>query len=927
MLADTYAVIDIETTGLNPQCDRIIEIAAVLLRDGSVIDTFSTLVNPGISIPTHIQKLTGINNEMAGKAPFLPEVMGDFLDFTANAVPTGHNIAFDMSFFHHVIGFNNWNLSPLDTLSLSKILFPCLPFYRLDYLCNYFSLRVEGQHRALADALAAAELLKHLWQATLALDRNLLQKMLTIAPPSLESWLHSAVGLVGMPGTFQETAAGLFAAAETRRTAEIPDRDFSTDELISMLKPGGLLSSSLAGYEFRSQQVDMLKAVAGAFQEGCHLIVEAGTGTGKSLAYLLPAVFFSRFTGKKVAISTYTISLQEQLLDKDIPQILDILPFDIKAVLVKGRGNYLCRRKLHEYVPSLRSDDREKLFVIRLMRWAKLTASGDWNEMKTSPDEECIKHEFSACKDTCIGVFCSFYDSCFVNTARRQAEGADLLILNHSLLMEDIKMNNQLLPSFPILVIDEAHHLEEVATAHLGLTINQNSWDTIARRIGKSDHPLSFTGRTRNLLRYIHSTANDNSSQFLELLQDLEETVVKVRVHWDSFWKIINDITGKPSGQHYDSTVRFTAVLQESSLWHDLLNVFSQLEVVINQTATLLTRLGESSYHYNSPETAAVAENLSNMVRQCVSDLRNILYASRETHVCWSETDNYGNGILRAAPLEVGAILAETLYDRKKVVFTSATLTVNHDFSYYMKQVGLDLIPQELVATCRLESPFDYRSRALVCAIKELPDPGQMNDSEYARTVAPVLADLLPAVAGRTLVLCTSHRFIREMHKALISCLQNKDIVILAQGINGSRSQLLEEFKLSYQSVLLGASSFWEGIDLPGELLRCVVIPRLPFPSPGIPITAARMEHIAAAGSSSFLGFSLPQAVLRFRQGFGRLIRRADDYGAMVILDNRLVSKRYGKYFYQSLPPVSLTEVAAGELRDHLKEWFKKLTL
>ncbi|MDN5344913.1 MAG: ATP-dependent helicase DinG [Clostridia bacterium] len=922
MFPHTCVVLDLETTGLDPTRDKIIEIAAVRLEKGHLVDRFQTLVNPCCPIPAGIQKLTGINDAMVRQAPPLTEVLPHLLDFMADAIPAGHNGNFDLAFVSQALGAAGWHRPLLDTLTLSRLLFPCLPSYRLEFLSHHFALEATEHHRALGDALTTARLLHILWQATLALDRQLLTSLLNLAPAGLQPWFQAALAAEPRAVEPVEVAAtGLFAPEPAEPVTDSPP-EFRLEELINLLAPTGPLAGKIPGYEYRSQQVTMLQEVARALAGNQHLIVEAGTGTGKSLAYLLPAIYWACSQNKRVAIATHTISLQEQLMHKDLPLLKEILSFPFKAVLVKGRNNYLCRRKLRDAQHNPPPEEQERHFIMRVLRWLQVTSTGDWNEMRLAPEEEGSKFALAASKETCAGNSCPFYDRCFVNAARREAEEAKILILNHSLLLSDIRLNNQVLPPYPYLIIDEAHHLEEAATEHLGTSVRQVSGDFYLHRLGRQGIPFSFLGRVWNLARRLSGEGNHG---LVPLLEDLEAMVARTHQEWQAFWANVVQLKAAALWEQGACALRFTSRLQETPAWDSLLTTFGRLEEVLAGLASRLERLGELLYAAGGEEMAADASNLGNILAQYSHDLGEILDADPATSVSWLEGDSSNHYTLHTAPLEIGPLLAELLFTQKQaVILTSATLTVNNAFDFYQQQVGLTNLPAGPPATCQVASPFDYPSQALVCTVRGLPKPGQVKDSAYAAAIAPVIARALPAVGGRTLILCTSHHFLHDLYTILSKIMAGSGFNVLAQGIDGSRTHLLEEFRQTPASVLLGANSFWEGIDLPGDLLRCVIIPRLPFPSPGIPTLAARTEQLAARGENPFTTLSLPQAIIRFRQGFGRLIRSARDRGALVILDQRLLSQRYGRYFLQSLPPVTATEVTIEELPTRLGAWFNQ---
>ncbi len=923
MLFRTYVVLDVETTGLDPRQDKIIEIAAVRFQDGSIVDTFNTLINPEQPIPKAIQDLTGIDDSMVEKAPRIDAVLPELLAFSKDSVLVAHNIKFDLAFLNQAGAFKQWPQQfLLDTLALSRIIFPCLTSYRLIHLSKDLAIELAQHHRALDDALATVELLKALWQATLALEKTLVIKMIKLAPRSLRPWFEAALSADTGPSVTADTiTTGLFAKKETYTAPSPVLSDFCLDEIAALLEPDGLLAGKLSEYEHRPQQTAMLKIVAEALSNGQHLAVEAGTGIGKSLAYLLPAIYWACYRGEKVAIATHTINLQEQLMYKDLPQLQEILPFPVEIALVKGRSNYLCRRKLEEFLNDPRAGEEERFFGLRLMHWLEVTTSGDWNELRFTPEEINFKIFLSAHKESCIGNVCPYNERCFVFAARLKAEAANIIILNHSLLLSDIKMNNNLLPSYPYLIIDEAHHLEEAATEHLGITISQNICNSYYRRLGSRDTKFSFLGRLGKQLQHIRPEPN---KELLDLMEELDRSAVKTQQTWQFFWNSLAELNNPTGEKQSYYSIRFTEHLKETPIWDRTIAIFGELEAGLTTLAVCLSRLQELLTGIVAEEITAEAGKLSSVFKQHISELDQILEADPAVNISWLDSIYDGQLILRSAPLKTGPLLAEQLFTPKQaVILTSATLTVNNSFAYFKDQVGLNILPAEQQLSCQVDSPFDYQSQALLCAVKGLSNPSHLSDGEYARAIAPVLTDILTGVDGQILVLCTSHRFLRAIYEVLNNNVENNNYTFLAQGIDGNRSQLLESFRRTPRAVLIGTSSFWEGIDLPGELLRCVVIPRLPFPSPGIPVLAARMEHMSAEGGNPFISLSLPQAVIRFRQGFGRLIRRKDDRGALVVLDQRLLSKKYGRYFSQSLPKVTKIQLSPEKLSTSLQNWFK----
>ncbi|KUK12919.1 MAG: DNA polymerase III, epsilon subunit [Moorella sp. 60_41] len=904
MIAPSYVVLDLETTGLDTGRDRILEIAALRFEGGVLVEEFSTLVNPGIPVPPPIQRLTGIDDNMVSAAPSLDEVLPGLLSLLEGTVLFAHNSSFDLAFLERAVG------APcpgpvLDTLELSRILFPSLASHKLGFLAAHFGLAADPCHRALADARAAAALLEILWEETLRLPALLLQRLQVLAPSPLDLWFEAAAKESRHRAPAGETAAttqGLFAPnGETM--ASVP---FSPDLLAGHLAPGGSLSAGLPGYEYRPEQEKVLRTVASALAEGRHALVEAGTGTGKSLAYLIPAVYWARHNQCRVAVATHTISLQEQLWNKDIPFLQEVLPVPFRAALLKGRSNYLCRRRLRQLEENLAAGGpAERLFLMRLLRWLHLTTTGDWGEMKITPEEEAWRNMLSSDNETCLGPSCPFASgACFVTAARRRAEEADILILNHSLLLSDLCMDNQVLPAFAHVIIDEAHHLEETATDHLAVTCSQAGLASLFRRLEGSGSLAGFLHQLAMLAAKLPPEKREPLGRRVEgalsAAAAAREAAGALFEALRSWWEGL---------RVQEPQLRLTARVKEHPLWENVLvaadgveEAWTHLERSLEKLISLLDDMGAA-------ERAREAEKLAAALQKQWQALSHILDEEGQGSVAWIEKTPAGSLALYSAPVEVGPILQEILFKPlKSVILTSATLRVDGTFDFYCHRTGLDLLPPEKLCTAAFASPFNYRDQALICAATDLPNPGRQTDEEYAEATAQAIANVSLAAGGRTLVLCSSHRFLRAAYEAVGRALAGTPFVVLGQGLDGNRFQLLEEFTRCPQAVLLGANTFWEGIDLPGDLLRCVVIPRLPFPAPNVPILAARMEDLASKGKNPFASLSLPVAVIRFRQGFGRLIRRASDRGALVVLDPRLTKQSYGASFLRSLPPVAFRQ-------------------
>jgi len=629
----------------------------------------------------------------------------------------------------------------------------------------------------------------------------------------------------------------------------------------------GLLAGEMQRYEYRANQVEMSHEVENALSNGGHLMIEADTGVGKSIAYLVPSILWAIKNEKKVVISTNTINLQEQLIFKDLPLLKKIIPAPFEAVLVKGRSNYLCKRRLQRVI-----DDESALLVPsqyrgeleRLIEWVNDTKDGSISDISAEPpaqlwDEVCCE------MDNCPGKNCEYFGECFFQRARQKIYKADILVVNHHLFFSDLALKQKgksLLPKYEAVIFDEAHFMESIATEHLGFDISNFAVKYLLNKLynSKANRGLLMYAQERDGIKRVSALSRTVDAYF----SILEE---KVRVGGSNILRV-----NKPGEIANDLSPKFMELYSELK---KIKNRLKKNEDMSNELSSYIRR------------TAEFVEGLDAFCNQ-----------SMLGHVYWIESGEgkYKRIVLQAYPIAVNLALKSILFDTvPTVVLTGATLTVNKSFNYFKNRLGVRDIRE-----VRLGSSFDYKKQMKIYIPKDIPSPKDIG--LYRSALIEKIEKYLDYTGGKAFVLFTSYKLMQEVYEEVAPVLREKGIESFIQGDGVPRHVMLQKFREDINSVLFGTDSFWTGVDVEGEALSNVIITRLPFAVPEHPLTRARLDYIESNGGNSFGDYSLPQAIIKLRQGIGRLIRSKTDKGIIVIMDNRIITTSYGKYFLDSLP-------------------------
>ncbi|HBF33685.1 TPA: helicase [Candidatus Sumerlaeota bacterium] len=747
------------------------------------------------------------------------------------------------------------------------------------------------------------------------------------------------------------------AASDIRLVVRaIPPKEkqaLSLEELEKILRKDGPLSKSMTQYEERPQQMEMLRTVANAFNGNGIAVIEAGTGTGKSLAYLLPAVYWAKKNGEKVVISTNTINLQEQLIHKDIPFLQKHLGLEFKAELMKGRGNYLCKRRAR-FLGTARdffAEEGEAAELTAILEWAKNTQEGSLSELGFIPGADAWD-QVASDGDNCPNIKCGDYATCFFFQARRRASAADVIVANHHLVMADLAVRREtdnytssaVLPAYKRIILDEAHNIEDAATSYFGISITRKTLSRVLNRlIHRRQSHVGLLPFLRDKLIY-YGYNNPMKSQ-VEMIGLIENKLMPLRAEIAHALRSLMEECAaavcsherRPLQPGVELTMRITPEVEEQPFWQRILNgeinscvtLMNEMAAGLKQVRDALAKLPEKD---RDEFESAMGElkSLANRMTARVDEFRNF-YTLSENRCRWIEarmTRSSNDAIVRlhSLPLQVQQDLHDTIYvHTPTIVMTSATLSVDKKFSFFLSQTGLDgnhgsKDVFNRVETLHLETPFDYERQAFVGIPLDLPEP---REPGFNNAAMELLEQALQITKGGAFLLFTSYSQLETFYRKMSPLLQTLGFTCMKQGVE-NRQELLQRFKNDMHSVLFATSSFWEGVDVPGHALRLLALVKLPFRVPTDPLVQARVERLEALGQDSFSEYSVPQAVIKFKQGFGRLIRTKDDYGAVLILDRRVSTKSYGQVFLHSLPSATAHAKPTKDLLNDLDGFFKE---
>jgi ATP-dependent DNA helicase DinG len=922
---EPVAVVDIETTGFDPDRDHIIEVAAAILDGPEVVDRFHTLVDPGRPLPHEIVKLTGITDQDVDGATNPEAAVSDLAAFVGGRDVVAHNVSFDRDFLVRVGGAHAFSGAWIDSLQAALIAFPRLKSHRLRDLADAFGACTPS-HRADDDV----EALAHVWRVILAgldsLPEGLAARIARLAPDA--EWpLRPVISHVASarPSSAHDTKDLRRARVAVKKAEPLIDAEDiecacpPIEDIVSEFDEAGLAGRIYDGYERRDEQAEMAAAVTRAFRDRTHLAVEAGTGVGKSLAYLVPAARFAQQNGVTVGVATKTNSLMDQLVYAELPALCEVLDQELRYVSLKGYDHYPCLRKLDRYASELDAAEQRVLVTLAaLLSWVGQSSWGDLDSLNVHWRRD-VRGQVQASSADCTYKRCRFYPNlCYVHGVRRQAASAHIVATNHALLFCDLVAEGSILPPIRHWVVDEAHGAEGEAREQLSLACDQVELDAVLGAIA-----TNRGGALGNVRRAVDSQHAEEFPGLLGAIARVEEATKTCATLTASFFDFVKDVGLTVPETGYDvCEARIGEEMRASAQWSTAAGVGAslcrKLQALVEATRDLITRLEEVGPDVVDPR-ADLAGLLSRLTFQLLSlevaldgEDDGFVYSLRFNRDRESTRDR-----LSAYRLDVGADLAEQLYPRShSVIYTSATIATGDDFSHFARGVGLDRVDPELWQAVRLESSYDFERQMAVFVPSDLPDP---RVDGWLGGLEDLLREAHIAMGGSTLTLFTNRRDMDALYRSIESDLDRLGIGLLVQSRGVSAKRLRDQFIAEPSLSLFATKSFWEGFDAKGDTLRCVIVPRLPFGRPNDPLAE---EREVREGRAAWGKYALPQAILELKQAAGRLIRSKTDTGCLIIADTRVLHKSYGPAFLDSLPVRDIEVMSAAHIAATVMERF-----
>ena len=922
----TYAVVDIETTGGNVQSgDRIIQFGCALIENNQIVQQFATDVNPLRSIPKEIEHLTGISNQSIVHAPYFEDVATTIYNLLDGCIFVAHNIQFDYHFLSEEFvrcGLPPLNLKGIDTVELAQILLPTEPSFTLNDLMNSQNIVHTNPHQADSDAYATAELFLLLKQTLKSLPLVTVEKLALIAPNctmDTEIFIHST--LKEMKQQIADLSEDtMIKKGLAIRKKEVPfEQDAYREPKAYPQHQQEKADLFQPQFELRGTQIEMMDAVQETFAaEKEHLIIEAPTGIGKTFGYLVPAVY-NASSDNPIVISTYTTLLQQQLFHKDLVQLQEMIPFPIQAAILKSKSHYIHLSKFDSLLKEPVTQKLEAIYQMRILVWLTQTETGDLDELNLTnynqPFWNKIRHRGWIGNETED----DWYEEDFYLHAQKLVQHAGIIVTNHAYLCHDLQKEDKTLKHFQRLIIDEAHHLSEVAQQSTSQVFRYYYLQKLGKWLGKKEDKSSLIGQLMELVdkptaSITHQIENIEMSAYF-LMESLSVFVDELlQFCWghipQSDYKDRYDVL-------YDREEHAVTFKRTTKKILSLMNEVSYLGFEV------VDALFKERERFTQTELHLVTD-----FYDCLTDLKKqqdifaaVFHQSNEQEVTWfsfAEKTPKNSFTAQQSYVSNHHFLKEQLVDKvATIIYTGATLEVDDSFDYFQKQIG-----ESNVKTLKLDSPYDYEKQVKFWVPEGITPVKSMSKKRYAQMIVQYLSTICKNSDENVLVLFTAFEPLHDVYEQLQKKPEFFGREILAQGLSGSRERILKRFFRSQGSILLGADSFWEGVDLPGKALSILVVTRLPFESPERPYVKAKHYWMKKNHLNPFYVDTLPKATLRLKQGLGRLVRSQTDKGVFIVLDERLLYSNFGKLMQRSLPKgMAIEEIAEEKMEAELRKF------
>lgn len=907
-----YTVLDLETTGLKPDRDRIIDFAAIKLQDGKEIARLEQLIDPRVPIQPIITTITGIRDEDVADAPTWEAFQKEAADFIKDTIIVGHNIDFDVQFLREH-GIEIDADQTLDTLNLSSILLPKQSSYSLEVLCRELGFVCVSTHRAMPDVEATIILFQRLLKELESLPTDTLVRMNKLCGRSSWPGKNLIVKALAESHTTQQATP----RKETSRPDNKLDSESSVKKLPSKITPKmireifgehGKFATTIPGWKSRAGQIQMAQDVFLAINEQKNAMIEAGTGIGKTLAYLVPSLLWALKNGEKIVISTNTINLQEQLIQKDIPLLANLMRAgfggngSFRGAVIKGQSNYLCMIKWQAWSAKERLTKDELMFALKITNWLRITEHGDKQEIHLGPSEQSLWSKIAASESGTESTGCNNHPDCFLNKALAIAKEAHLIVTNHALIVRDSLHPGRLIPPYKVLIVDEAHQFENAATHCYGRKITMEKSLAL---INTAIERFKFMGKKNQASLFSSGKVIEDLQQFIPLLENLHR---KTEILFGLFGMLIERY--KDRSHSFRPQLLVSKQIRNSETWQKIQGATQNCEILfgqIHEGAKQINDLQSNDSLEMAPDSLLLIDTLDELIfnvrdmLDCVNDILSL----DETLISWLYLSEQETVCINTAPLKIADLLNEHIYKNHiSTIFISTTLTIGGSFDYCVGQFGAS----KNWIFSDIPSYFDYKKSALLIIPQRLPNPSSPGAQKQ---LAKIIETAIITMRGRTLALFTSYSSLETVYNLIAPHLKDLGIKLLGQGISGGRGKIFKTFMSEPEKhAILGTGSFWEGVDIPGDDLSCVIINKLPFDVPSDPIFKSR----SALFAEPFNDYAVPRAILKFKQGFGRLIRNEIDRGIVILLDRRLETTDYGRVFLDSLPEISIVQPEQDKL-------------